>query len=262
MKIKAGYYQFCPVYGNPKANLEKIIKKIQNVNNALIVLPELCFTGYNFVSKKELYSISMEIEIAYELKELEAICRTNYLYLILGVSERVGDRLFNSSVLIGPEGIIGKYRKTHLFYREKEIFEPGDTGFEIFDIGFNIGMMICFDWIFPESARTLALKGAHVIAHPANLVLPYCPEAMLYRSLENRVFTITSNRIGNEKNEKNDFTYIGQSQVVTPKAERLISASVDKEILELTEFDTDYANMKLINDYNDLFSDRREEYYK
>lgn len=262
MKIKAGYYQFCPIFGNPKANLEKILKKLDSINNAFIVLPELCFTGYNFISKKQLFPISLNMKNSFELLELVRLCKKNYLYIVLGFSEIERDKLYNSSVLIGPEGIIGKYRKTHLFYREKEIFEPGNTGFQVFDIGFNIGMMICFDWIFPESCRTLALKGAHVIAHPANLVLPYCPNAMLYRSLENRIFTITANRIGNEKNEKNDFTYIGMSQVVNPKAERLISSSTDEEELELVEFDTDYANMKLINDYNDLFSDRREEYYK
>jgi len=72
-------------------------------------------------------------------------------------------------------------------------------------------MMICFDWFFPESARTLALKGAQLILHPSNLVMPYCQDAMITRSIENRVFSITSNRIGRE----GGYNFTGKSQIVS-----------------------------------------------
>jgi predicted amidohydrolase len=75
--------------------------------------------------------------------------------------------------VVGPKGFIGCYRKTHLFFEETLWFTPGDSGFQVWDIGMaKVGVMICFDWYYPESARTLALQGADIIAHPSNLVLP------------------------------------------------------------------------------------------
>ncbi|MFO0767873.1 MAG: nitrilase-related carbon-nitrogen hydrolase [Nitrospiraceae bacterium] len=92
---------------------------------------------------------------------------------------------------------LGCYRKTHLFFEETLFFDPGDSGFQVWDVGgAKVGVMICFDWFYPESARTLALMGADIIAHPSNLVLPHCPDSMVTRCLENRVFSITANRIG------------------------------------------------------------------
>ena len=85
--------------------------------------------------------------------------------------------------------------------------------------------MICFDWFFPESTRTLALGGADVIAHPSNLVLPHCPEAMPIRALENGVFTATANRIGTESNGRESLTFIGRSRICSPRAEVLAEAT-------------------------------------
>ena len=82
-------------------------------------------------------------------------------------------------------------------------FTPGNTGFNVFQTGIGpVGIMICFDWLFPESMRTLALQGAQVIAHPANLVLPHCPSAMPIRCLENKVYAITVNRTGREQRKE------------------------------------------------------------
>ena len=93
-----------------------------------------------------------------------------------GLPERAGAHCFNSAVVVGPKGFIGCYRKTHLFFEETIFFTPGDTGFHVWDIGVaKVGVMICFDWFYPEAARTLALQGADIIAHPSNLVLPHCP---------------------------------------------------------------------------------------
>jgi len=102
---------------------------------------------------------------------------------------------------------LGTYRKIHLFYKEKLYFAPGENPPKVFNVnGVNIGVMICFDWIFPETARTLSLQGAELIAHPANLVLPYCQNAMITRSIENRVFTATANRVGSELREDEQLT--------------------------------------------------------
>ena len=120
-------------------------------------------------------------------------------FIVYGFAEQA-DKIYNSAALVGPDGIVGIYRKVHLFDRENLFFTPGNLGFPVFYLPFGkIGIMICFDWIYPESARSLAIKGAQLIAHPANLVLPDCPDAMVTRCLENRVFTATADRVGEEK---------------------------------------------------------------
>src|SRR5919202_6692477 len=121
------------------------------------------------------------------------------MYLVAGLAELHSERCYNSAVVLGPSGFIGTYRKTHLFFEETLLFAPGDTGFPVWQAGgAKIGVMICFDWFYPEAARTLALKGAEVLCHPSNLVLPYCPDAMVTRCLENHLFSVTANRIGSE----------------------------------------------------------------
>jgi predicted amidohydrolase len=133
----------------------------------------------------------------------------------------------------------------------------------VYDIGSaRVGLMICFDWYYPESARTLALMGADIIAHPSNLVLPHCPDAMRTRCLENRVFAITCNRIGSEeRGGKAKLTYIGQSEVVGPSGEILRRAKLDQKELGLVDIDPFESRQKHLNPYNDLLADRRPKLY-
>lgn len=122
--------------------------------------------------------------------------------------------------------------------------------------------MICFDWFFPEVARSLALAGAEIIAHPANLILPYCPDAMVTRCIENRVFAITANRIGSEqRGGKRRLTCIGRSEVVDPKGRILRRAPSDKDSLEIVEINPHEARNKKISPRNHLFRDRRTQFF-
>jgi len=122
--------------------------------------------------------------------------------------------------------------------------------------------MICFDWFYPESARTLALKGADIIAHPSNLVLPHCPDAMVTRCLENRVFAVTCNRIGSEERAgKKRLTYIGNSEVVNPAGNILWRAAGNQVDLSVVEIDPSEAREKRITPFNDLLAARRPEHY-
>jgi predicted amidohydrolase len=119
---------------------------------------------------------------------------------VAGLAERRGDRLYNAAVYLGPEGVRAVYRKVYLFDREQESFDPGDEPFRVHRLGqARLGILVCFDWMFPEAARSLALQGADILVHPANLVLPHGPSAMLTRALENGVFTATANRVGLER---------------------------------------------------------------
>ena len=126
----------------------------------------------------------------------------------------------------------------------------------------KIGMMICFDWIFPETTRTLALKGAQIICHSSNLVMHYCQNAMFTRALENHVFTITANRTGKDIKPDNEIEFTGESVIVSPKGKYLCRGSRDNEECLIAEIDPAEALNKNINENNDLFSDRRNEFYK
>ena len=182
--------------------------------------------------------------------------------LVAVFAEKAGGKVYNSAAVVGPEGPVACYRKAHLYNEEKRYFAPGDTPFPVIDLGAaKIGVMICFDWFFPECARTLALKGAQILCHPSNLVMPYCPDSMPVRALENRVFTITASRTGKDVRDGRELAFIGQSEIVTPAAEILRRAPEAEEELFLTEIDPAEALAKHLNERNHVFDDRRTDLY-
>ena len=263
MFMRVGLYQSNPAFGDIKGNVVDAIEALSRASMDLVVLPELFNTGYQFISKEELASLAEEIPDGFTCKSMIDLARQKKMHIVFGMPERSSDRLYNSAVLVGPNGFIGYYRKTHLFFEEKLLFDPGDTGFQVWDMGkARIGLMICFDWLFPESARILALKGAQIICHPANLVLPYCQYAMPVRCLENRVFSITANRVGTEqRGQKPPLTYSGKSIIVDPMGKVLVQLG-DTEVGTVSvEIDPEKANDKKITEYNHVLDDRRPEMY-
>ncbi len=261
--MKVGYFQFNPEFGEVKANVHYVTERLSEVKADLMVLPELFNTGYQFVSQEEVANFSEEIPNGFTTQALSNLCRDKNFCIAAGVAEKAEDSYFNSAVLVGPKGLVGLYRKTHLFAEEKLLFTPGDTGFKVFNIGqVKIGLMVCFDWFFPESVRSLALNGADVICHCANLVLPYCPDAMVTRSLENHVFVVTANRIGYEKRaNKKRLTFIGKSEIISPDGKILVRASKEDEEIKILDIDPLLARNKQINNYNNIFTDRRPDLY-
>lgn len=262
--IRVGALQLSPVFGKVRANVNKALSWLSRAEADLVVLPELFSSGYQFTSRREAERLAEEIPSGYTTRRLCALARAKRMFLVAGIPERKGAVIFNSAVLIGPQGFVDVYRKTHLFYEEKLWFSPGTTQFKVWDIGLaRIGIMICFDWFFPEVARVLALKGADILCHPANLVLPHCPSAMITRCLENRIYAITANRVGfEERGGKERLTYIGTSQVVGPSGEVISRASPDKEEIRIVEIDPKDARKKSVNRHNDLFKDRRVDLYR
>ncbi len=259
----AGLLQFDPVFGDINGNVSKVLRILSDKEAHLVVLPELFNTGYQFISKGEISDLSEEIPEGFTTKRLIELSQDKKLHTVAGIAERDGNSFYNSAVLTGPEGFVGVYRKTHLFSEEKVWFSPGNTGFKVWDtpIG-RIGVMICFDWFFPESARTLALKGADIIAHPANLVLPYCPDAMPTRCLENRVYAVTANRTGaEERGGKERLEFIGTSEIVSPAGEVIYRAARESEEFGSANVDISVARNKDLNAFNNLFEDRKKEYY-
>ncbi len=258
--MKIGFIQFSPVLGDLDANLSKIERLLAAAPAAdLLVLPELCSTGYRFSSAEQARDLSEEISHSRLVRLLDRICADKDLHLVAGMNERDGDGIFNTSVLIGPKGYIGKYRKLHLFMNEKDIFTPGNAEPAIYDIGIcKLGMMICFDWIFPEIWRVLALKGADLICHPSNLVLPgFCQRAIPVHALINRLYVVTANRIGTE----GDLTFTGLSIIADPKGNVMVQASSDREEIGIAELDIALARDKMMTPRNHVLDDRRPEFY-
>jgi len=256
--MKVGFLQTSPIFGKKDENIDKAILTIKQLDADLVVLPELFNTGYQFTSKEETLALSEEIPDGQTTRALINLSKEKHLYIVAGLAERENGLCYNSAVLVGPNGFIGRYRKLHLFYKEKLWFEPGNAELDVYDIGQSrLGIMICFDWFFPEVARYLALKGADIICHPANLVLPYCPQAMITRCIENRVFAITANRIGTEKRSEETLTFIGTSQILGTKGEILYRASSDCEETTVVEIDPKIARDKQVTPMNHLFNDRR-----
>ena len=260
--VKIGYFQFEPRFGAVKENLEKVLSGLHHVEADLIILPELAFTGYFFQDRSELLSLAENPAESPTVDSLAHLCHERDLFVVTGFAERRGKQVFNSALLIGPNGLVQTYRKLHLFNTEKEYFDPGDTPLEPVEVrGTMIGMMVCFDWAFPEVARVLALKGADVLCHPSNLVLPLCQQAMVTRCLENGVFAVTANRIGSDTRPRGTLRFTGQSQVVTPKGEILHRAVPDAGELFVTEIEVSFARNKKMTERNDLFEDRRPAFY-
>ncbi len=261
--MRVGIYQNHPVFGHVDLNIEKATEALSGIVADLVVLPELFNTGYQFVSRQEAEKLSEDIPEGKTCRAMISIARSQGMFLVFGLAEQYGGQLYNSAALIGPDGLVGTYRKTHLFAEEKGVFDPGDTGFDVFDIGpARIGIMICFDWWFPESARVLALMGADIICHPANLVLPQCQEAMRTRALENGVFTITANRIGREaRGGKYPLIFTGKSQIVDTQGKVITKLGKEEIGVALTDIDPTLARNKHITDQNDRFEDRRTEFY-
>jgi len=262
--MRVGFIQNNPVFGEIGYNLSKIEPLLSQHTVDLMVLPELFSTGYHFLNQKEASRFSEPIPEGPTTQTLIRICNKNKTSIIAGIAEQDQNRSYNSAVVIGPNGYLGKYRKIHLFGTEKNCFDPGNLPLKLFDIGsVRVGVMICFDWRFPETARTLALSGADLIAHPSNLVLPHCPQAIITRCLENRIFIVTANRVGTEKRTpSNSLNFIGQSQVVDPDGYILCRASETKEETKTIEIDIGKSRNKSINSGDNLFIDRRPDLYR
>lgn len=261
--MRVGLFQFDPQFGAVQKNLDHVTDALRQVDCHLMVLPELFASGYQFLTQEEVAQVAEPVPDGPTTTRLIEIAKARQMYIVGGLPELRGGRYYNSSVLVGPKGLLGIYQKTHLFYEETICFSPGESGFQVWDIGpAKIGILICFDWFYPESARTLALQGADILCHPSNLVLTHCPDAMVTRCLENRVFSITANRIGSEqRGNKERLAFIGNSEVVSPGGKILRRASEDREELVMVDIDPVEARNKSLNSYNDLLRDRRPAFY-
>ncbi len=268
--MKVGFFQFKPEFGKVKENADTVTRILKHANFDLIVLPELANSGYFFTSEQELEQFSEDPSKGIFTDALKWIASKKNAYIVSGFCEKSEENnktvFYNSSILVYPNGDYKIYRKLHLFLDEKKWFRPGNLPLEVFEISgefgkAKVGMMICFDWIYPEIARTLALKGAQIICHPSNLVMPYCQQSMYARAIENRVSVVTANRIGKEKRGETELRFTGKSIMVGIEGKYLDTAGEDTEEVFIADINQNLADNKMINSENNLFEDRRPEFY-
>ncbi len=268
-KVKIAAVQIDPKLMAKKENLDKIILNIKSAasNRAnLIVFPECALTGYVFENLEEAIP-SMETIPGPSTNELVKCCRETGVYVVMGLLEIDGRRCFNAAVLVGPEGLVGKYRKIHLpFLGIDRFLDRGDKPFQVYQtpVG-NIGILICYDCTFPESARVMTLMGADILALPTNwpkgrekapgLVVPT-------RAFENKVYVAAVDRVGSERGTD----FIGLSKIIDTNGDALAAASGDSEEIIYAEVSLSSARQKRtilkagVFEW-DFISDRRPELY-
>lgn len=261
--MKVALFQYSPVFGEKRKNIERLLRYTEGMEFDILVLPELFATGYQFHHKAELKSLAERASDGITVSALCELAKAKDCLIVAGIAELSDGMVFNSAVCLTGDGVSGIYRKIHLFDYEKEIFDAGYEPPKVFSFkNIKVGVMICFDWIYPEVARSLAIQGAHIIAHPANLILPFCQTAMFARAVENRVFTVTANRTGEESRIKSrTCRFTGGSIVYSPKGEVLLHLNEDEERLAVVEICPSDALNKRITERNDLLADRRPDLY-
>jgi predicted amidohydrolase len=255
--MKIGIGQFTPRLGDWEHNLEKISRITRSTSADLWVFPEMCLTGYMFKDREEIRKVIEKIKYSELVTRLAELSRKTKSTLIVGLPELIGKKIFNAVWVMNKKGLLAKNQKTHLFFKEKFLFSPGETGPTLFEVGkVKVGLGICYDYMFPEYWRSLALRGAQIFINPANFVFRYGFQLMRTRAIENGVFSVCVNRVGNERGQN----FFGNSEVVGNRGDVLFVAG-DDECVKVVLIDSDKADDKKWNEYNDLFGDRRCQFY-
>lgn len=264
-RIKLALAQISCRQANKTANIkkiEKIVTKAKNHAAELVIFPELSLTGY--VVRDQIYELAETIP-GPSTNILENIARKTKTHIVFGmpeVSEKTHATLYNTAVLIGPKGLIGKYRKmylpTHSVFEEKRYFRPGyQTAVFDTELG-KIGLIICYDIFFPEVSRLTRLEGAQLIvcisASPAVRRM-FFEVLTVARAMENAAFLAYVNLVGIE----DGLQFWGGSRLIGPQGKILVKAKYDEEDLVIGE--VDYADIRPVEAFVPTLKDIRPELF-
>jgi predicted amidohydrolase len=251
------------------ANLATVRRKLRDAAHhgaQLVVFPECVLSGYCFNSKAEARDSSEPLP-GPATEVLAADCRELNVHAIVGLLEHDGDKLYNAAALVGPNGLVAAYRKTHLPCLGIDRFtDRGDEPYRVHDIGgLRVGMTICYDGSFPEASRVLALAGADLVVLPTNWPPQAERTARLLvpaRALENRIYYAAVNRVGEERG----FRFIGLSRIADVTGDLLAASDDDAETILYARIDPERARQKKIvnipGEYEvDRVHDRRPDLY-
>ncbi|GED88934.1 nitrilase family protein [Streptomyces sp. 6-11-2] len=265
--------QFEPVLGDPAANIEtssRLIREAAAGGARLVVLPEAASAGYMFTDRADARRNAEPVPGGPVSSAWTALAAELDLWIVAGITELAGEKVYNSAVLIGPEGHAGTFRKAHLWNFEKELYDRQEDGFPVFrtPLG-NIGIGICYDAWFPETFRSAALGGADLLALPSNWVpVPGQPKdtpvmanlMCITGAHSNQFFVAGVSRIGSER----DQPFIGRSLIVGPDGWLLAGpADEGQEAVLLAEVDLIGSRKeRLGNPFNQPLADRRTDVYR
>ncbi len=266
--------QLQPVAGAIEENRELTASAIEEAAGRgarLIVLPELCTSGYAGLDSLSVAAAAETLPGGPSLQLWTRLCQRLDVVLVAGLAERHQDAFYNSAVVVGPQGLIATYRKLHLFSFERTLFAPGQGGLCLVETPLgSLGVLICFDLRFPEAVRALALAGCQVLCLPTtwtNAFKPhpydqqgYCQANRMaaVQAYLNRIYIACADRAGSE----GDLRYLGNSCVVGPDGELAVElAGADGSQVLVCEIEPQRAVDKRLGPDNDLFADRRPEAY-
>ena len=267
--MRVAAVQMEPRIGEVDLNLKAMLDRFREATAGgarLVVFPECALSGYGFDSRAEALPFAEPIP-GPSTGELASACLEHNAYAIYGLLERDGDRLFNATVLVGPRGVIGTYRKVHLPFLGIDRFaDPGDRPFEVLEVeGVRVGMHICYDGTFPETGRVLTLLGADVLVLPTNWPIQSLSTAEhlpATRAIENVVYVMAVDRVGEERGCR----FAGTSSIAGPGGEILAKAGIETEEILHAEVDPAIARKKRLIRVPGLYEldrigDRRPSFY-
>ena len=271
-QVTVACIQFEPVFGDVAFNIGKTIELIEHAANAgacIIVLPELCSTGYVFHSKTEAFKLAETVPSGPASKAWSEAAQRLGVVIIAGIAEVESQKLYNSAVIINPSGVLGVYRKLHLWGDENLYFEPGNLGAPVFDTQYGrISVAICYDGWFPETFRIAAIQGADIVCIPTNWVPFPAPQAekepiatILHQAAahSNSLVIACADRVGIERGQK----FMGHSLLIGHTGWPLAGpASGDREEVIIGNVDFRAAKRnRTLNKFNNLLDDRRTDVY-
>jgi N-carbamoylputrescine amidase len=272
VKVKAAVIQMAPEVGHKADNVERSVELASRAAEAgaeLIVMPELCNSGYVFQSREEAFELAEEVPGGSTCSAWHEVCREHGCYVVAGIAERAGAALYNAAVVLGPEGHLGTFRKLHLWNEENLYFEPGNLGLPVFHTRHGrIGTFICYDAWFPENFRICAVQGADLICVPTNWVpIPgQAPDQPAMANIlcmanahANSVYVLAADRVRSERGQE----FLGRSVIVGYTGWPIAGpASSDQEEILTAEIDVAEARRnRSWNAFNQPLRDRRRDVY-
>ena len=270
--IKVACIQMEPKIGEKQANVARSLEKIAEAAShgaRLIVLPELCNSGYVFASRHEAFALAEPVPDGPTTKAWQEAAGRHGAVIVAGVCERAGEALYNSAAIVGPNGFIGTYRKVHLWGSENLFFEPGDLGVPVWKTEFGrMAVAICYDGWFPETYRLAALQGADILCVPTNWVpMPDQPANTLVMANilamggahSNSMYVAAADRVGVER----DQPFLGSSLIVSHTGFPLAgpASKTDEDIIYAELNLSDARSKRVLNSFNQPLRDRRIDLY-
>lgn len=256
---------------------ETLVREAAAQGAQIILLQELFETPYFCQKEKsDYYAYATELEQNKAVNHFKAIAKELQVVLPISFYEKKNYARYNSLAVIDADGtVMGKYRKSHIpdgpGYEEKFYFNPGDTGFKVWNTRYaKIGVGVCWDQWYPEAARVMSLMGAEILFYPTAIgsepqdgsidSKDHWQACMLGHAAANLIPVVASNRIGEERDEESSINFYGSSFIAGPQGNKIVEAGRDEQTVLVSEFDLDALEIGRIE--WGIFRDRRPELYR